>query len=231
MLLIIFASLLLGALIVELILITNAERNTLWSDFVSKSSLSFVMPYFLAYLVIGATGLAGTVGLIQVYGQGQGLLAELTRLAALAYFTVSYWLWSAMWIVEYKLTLLAESPTTPPDWVLQIYSASDALWALPSWGGLGPSIVLFAGLAWLLSRGARRLPRAAALAFAILATSQFAGLVYVGISGGALANTGAADFAFYNDAVFNIGRVVAFVLAAAAVVSEKGIFQRTTRTG
>lgn len=230
-LLVVFASLLFAAMILEVMLITNSDRNTLWTDFVSKSSLSFVMPYFLAYLVIGGAGLAGTVGLILVYGQGVGYLAELTRLAALAYFTISYWLWSAVWIVEHKLTLLAETPTDPPEWVLNAYAASDALWALPSWGSLGPAIGMFSGLAWLLWRGARLLPRAAAVAFGLMAASRFLSLIYVGITGGALGNTGDADFAFYNDAAFNVGRIVAFLLAAAALVSEKGVFSRSSRVG
>ena len=228
-LLVVFASLTLGMLIVELILVTNTTPNTTWTDFVSKSNISFVMPYFLAYLVIGAAGFTGTVGLIQVYGQGQSLLAEIVRLAALAYFTVSYWLWSAVWIVEHKITLLTDTPTAAPEWLLRIYDAADALWALPSWGAIGPALLMFGGLAWLLNRGVTLLARSAAVLFALLAVSRFVDLVYVGVTSGTVANTGAIDFAFVNDMLFAARRIAAFLLTAAALFVEKGVFQRRTR--
>jgi hypothetical protein len=228
-LLAVFASLLLGLTLLEVILTTNAPRATVWSDFIEKSNIGFVMPYFLAYLVIGAAGLAGTLGLVGVYGQGVGLAAELVRFSALAYFTLSYWLWSAMWIVQHKLTLLAEVPTSPPPQVLEMYDAFDALWALPAWGALGPEVGLFIGLAWLLSRGVRLLPRAAAALFAFLALSRLAGLVFIGISSPSVANVAEPGFAFYNDLAFTIGRILAFLLAAAALLTEKGIFGRTRR--
>lgn len=228
-LLVVFSSLLFGMMIVEIILMTNTGTNSLWADFVNKSNIGFVMPYFLAYLVLGGVGLAGSVGLIHTYGSGQGFYAEFIRLSAVAYFTVAYWLWSAVWIVEHKLTLLTDSPTNPDDWVLQIYDSSAALWALPSWGSFGPSLVFFGGMAWLLSRGARLLPRAAAACFAFLALSRLVSLVYIGVSNAGTANTGQADFAFVNDALFNVLRIVAFLLAAASLLTEKGIFARKAR--
>ncbi|GAB4369022.1 MAG: hypothetical protein Kow0062_02620 [Acidobacteriota bacterium] len=228
-LLVVFSALTLGMLIFEVILATNTEPNTTWSDFVSKSRISFVMPYFLAYLVIGAAGFAGTVGLVQVYGQGQALLSEIVRLSALAYFTVSCWLWSAVWIVEHKITLLTDTPTAAPEWLLRIYDATGALWALPSWGSLGPAIVTFAGLAWLLNRGVTLLARSSAALFALLAVSRIVDLVYLGVTEGNVANTGAIDFAFVNDLLFATGRIGAFLLAAAALFVEKGVFRRRTR--
>jgi hypothetical protein len=229
--LVVFATGLLGMLIVEMILATSATRYTLITDFTSKANLANVLPYFFAYLVLGGAGLAGTLGLVQVYGQGAGLVTEFVRYCAVAYFAIRYWLWSAVWIVQHKVTLLTDQPTNPPDELLTIYDAFDAVWALPSWGGIGPAVFLFAGVAWLLNRGARLLPRLGAALFALLALSQLLSLVLIGMSGAVIVNTSSASFAFFNDAAFNVGRVVAFIVAAAALISERGVFRRTRRTG
>ena len=147
---------------------------------------------------------------------------DLVKLAALGYFVTFYWLWSAMWIVQHKITLLADVPTAAPEWVIREYSAADALWMLPAWGGLGPSIVLFGGVAWLLLRSARLLPRITAVLFALLAVSQLANLIYIGLRG----FHGGGMFLWANDAVSTAARILAFVMAGAALYTERGLFAR-----
>lgn len=227
-LLIILATGLLLMVLIETFLVTSSPIPlTLHSDFIQKARLDFVLPKFLAYMVMGGLGLVGTLGVVQIYGHGGARLTnEVVRLAGLAYFVTSFWLWSAVWMVQYKITLLAEGPTQPPEWLIQIYQASDALWALPSWGSLGPAIVFFAGMGILLLRGARLLPRVAGGVFIALAVSKFADLVLVGVRGGAIGNTGGMDFAFLNDIFFAIGQIIAFILAGLSVHSERGIFMR-----
>lgn len=226
-LLIVFASLLLGMVLLETILVTTQPRPmTLSSDFVEKGNLNTVIPLFLAYLVMGGLGFVGTLGVIQVYGQAGRLAVEVVRLSSLAYFLTSYWLWAAVWMVQYKITLLTDRPTQPPEWLLNIYQASDALWALPSWGSLGPAVVLFSGMGLLLLRGARLLPRFTGWLFLTLAASKIADLVLVGVRGGALGNTGGFDFAFMNDLFFALGQIAAFILAGLSVYTERGIFVR-----
>jgi hypothetical protein len=226
--LVIFGTLLLGMMVLEVVMWQYLGEPNAEVDFARKASLGFVMPYFLIYLVVGGVGLVGVVGLVQVYGSSSGnkLATDVVKLSAIGYFGITYWLWSAMWIVQHRITLLAEIPTNAPEWVIQGYEVADAFRALPSWGGLGPSIVLFGGLAWLLARGARLLPRAAALVFLLLAASQLASLVYLGVRG----FEAQSYFLWAIDIFFNFGRVVAFLLAAAALFTEKGIFARKTRT-
>ncbi len=228
--LIVFAFLQFGMVLLELIL-AKALPLTLAADFLEKAKVSSVVFYFLVYLVTGAAGFVGVLGLVQVYQQSRRLVGEVARLSALGYFLSAYWLWSATWIVQYKVTLLTDKPTDPPDWLLRIFAASDALWSLPSWGGIGPSILLFACLGWLLWRGSRRLPKAASVLFYALAVSRFADIVYIGASGATVANVAGYDFAFYNDVFFAGGRILAFVFAGAALYTEKGVFVRTHRAG
>lgn len=222
--LIVFATLLLAMVLLEAIMLQYLGEPSMDVDFETKSNLGFVMPYFLAYLVIGAVGLVGVVGLIQTYGSGSthGLIREVVKLAALGYFVTFYWLWSAMWIVQHRITLLTDVPTAAPEWLLREYEAADAMWLLPSWGGLGPSVVLFLGLAWLMLRGERLLPRIAAGLFALLAVSQFANLIYFGLRG----LHGGGMFLWVNDALFTGGRILAFVTAGAALITEKAVFTR-----
>ena len=227
-LLVAFAALLLTMVILEAILISSRPTvQTVHADFVQKASLSFVMPLFLLYLVIGGLGLVGTLGLVRVYGTS-GLARDAVQFAAAGYFVIGYWLWAATWIVQHRITRLAVIPTSPPDWLLQIYDASDSLWAFGGWGSLGPGIILFAGLALMLTRSSRVLPRSAGILFGVLAVSQFLGLAYFGVRG--FGGDGGFDFPFLNDLVFTAGRIVAYLLAAAALYTEKGIFVRSTRT-
>ncbi len=224
-----FAFLLFGMVIFEAIMSAALEAQKLtWErDFLQKSKLRHVMPYFLNYLVIGGVGLFGTVGLAQVYGSShRRITAEVVKLAGLAYFAINYWLWAAMWVVQYKITLLTDVPTNPPQWLMQAFKSSDAFWSLAGWGGQGPAIVLFLGLAWLLSRGARLLPRSAAAAFLVMGVVHFVMLVYVGLHGAGLDNT-SHGFAFLLDMTMAFGRIVAFLLAGAALYTEKGIFARS----
>lgn len=216
----------------EFILETGSPGlRTLDQYFLERSSLHNIMPLFLTYLVMGAAGFVGSIGLVHTYGAGQGLIAETVKLSAAIYFFCSYWLWSATWIVQHKITLLAENPASPSDDLLQIFAASDALWSLAGWGSFGPGIVLYAGAAWLLSRGARMLPRAAAGLMAALAVSQFLSFLFVGLRGFGVTNVEGAgfDFAFLNDILFTVGRILAFLFAAAALYTEKGIFVRSRR--
>jgi hypothetical protein len=222
--LIVFATLLLGMVVLEAIMLNYLGEPSMAVDFETKANLGFVMPYFLAYLIIGGVGLVGVIGLVQTYGSGSSskLVPDLVKLAALGYFVTFYWLWSAMWIVQHKITLMADVPTAAPEWVIREYTAADALWMLPAWGGLGPSIVLFGGLAWLLLRGARLLPRITAILFALLAISQLANLIYIGLRG----FHGGGMFLWANDAVFTAARILAFVMAGAALYTERGLFAR-----
>lgn len=220
-----YAALLLGMVLIEAILVAARPGHyTLHSDFVEKARVSFVMPLFMVYLVIGGLGLAGTLGVIRMYGTG-GLATDLVKASATAYFAIGYWLWGATWIVQHKITLLSESPTNPPDWLLQIYDASDALWSLASWGALGPQIVLYAGLGLMLWRGSRRLPRIAAILFGVLAASQMTEFVLFGLRG----FNSFGRFELVNDIVFAVARIAAALLAAAALYTEKGVFVRTSR--
>ena len=228
--LVVFAFLQLAMVLLELIL-AKALPLTLAADFLQKAKISSVVFYFLVYLVTGAAGFVGVLGLVQVYTQSQRLVGEVARLTALAYFTVTYWLWSATWIVQYKITLLTDKPTDPPQWLLRTFAASDSLWSLTSWGGIGPSILLFACLGWLLWRGARRLPKTASVLFYALAVSRFADIVYIGASGTTVGNVAGYDFAFLNDVFFAGARILAFVFAGIALYTEKGVFVRTHRPG
>lgn len=227
-----FAFLVFGMVLLEMIMIASLGGRpfTLEADFAQKADLTFIMPYFLAYLVIGGLGLVGIVGLTNVYGSSSNrkMGAEVVKLAALGYFVINYWLWSAMWLVQHKITLLAEIPTNPPEWVLRAFNASDAFWSLAGWGGLGPSIVMFLGLAWLLARGARLLPKAAAIAFLVLGVTQILLLIYVGLYGFGIQNT-TGGYAQFFDMIMTLGRIVAFMLAGAALYTEKGIFARSDR--
>ncbi len=229
-LIIVFASLLLGMILLEFVLVgTNPVKRTLGGEFLSVSNINNVMPLFIGYLLIGAAGFLGTLGLIHVYGPEGRIETDAVRLAALGYFLTTYWLWSAMFIVQHKITLLAEKPTDPPEWVLEIYDASSAFWSLPSWGGLACALILFTGLWRLLGRGASLLPRVASWTFLALAVSRFLGLVYVGTLGRGLVDHGGFSFAMLNDAFFMGVQVIAFVLAAAALYREKGVFKRERR--
>jgi hypothetical protein len=223
--LIVFATLLLGMLVLEFIMLRFLGEPTMEMDFETKANLGFIMPYFLAYLIIGGVGLVGTVGLVQTYGSGSGnkLVTDVVKLSALGYFVTYYWMWSAMWIVQHKITLLTDVPTAAPEWLIHGYSTADAFWSLPAWGGLGPSVVLFGGMAWLLSRGAQLLPRITAVLFGLLAASQLANLVYIGLRG----FHGGGLFLLANDALFTGGRILGFLLAGAALYAEKGVFART----
>lgn len=222
--LIVFATLLLGMVTLEAVMLKYLGEPSIEVDFETKANLGFIMPYFLAYLVIGAVGLIGVVGLIQTYGAGSGnkLVTDVVKLSALGYFVTFYWMWSAVWIVQHKITLLSDVPTAAPEWLIRDYSVSDSLWALPAWGGLGPSVVFFGGLAWMLFRGARLLPRIAAGLFALLAVSQMVNLVYIGLRGFHSGGT----FLWANDAVFTVARILAFLMAGAALYTEKGVFAR-----
>src|SRR5512136_2090208 len=102
-LLIVFATLLLGMVIIETMLVTTQPRPvTLYSEFIDKGKLDTVIPLFLAYLVMGGLGFVGTLGVVQIYGHGGAKLTnEVVRLTSLAYFLTSYWLWSAVWMVQY----------------------------------------------------------------------------------------------------------------------------------
>ncbi len=229
-LLVAFAALLLAMMVVELIMVgSSSGAQTSYNDFVQNASLSYVMSLFLAYLVIGILGFVGTLGLVRTYGGGTGLLGDVARYSCALYFFSSYWLWSTTWIVQHKITLLTSRPTTPPEWLLQIYEASDALWSFGSWAAMGPSFVLFVSVGLLLLRGARQLPRWAGWGFIVLAVSQFLGLAFVGARGFGVANAGHLNFATLNDWVFTLGRVVVFLLAAASLYSERGVFVRTRR--
>ena len=229
-LLVIFASLLLGMVLLEFLLVgTNPLKLTLGGDFLNKSRMDYVMPLFIGYLVIGAAGFIGTLGLVAVYGPEGRLETEVVKLSALGYFLSTYWLWSAVFMVQHKITLLTDKPTDPPEWLLQIYDASDALWALPSWGSLGCSLLLYGGLWLLLGRGATLLPRVASWAFLALAVSRFLNLIYVGTRGSGVVNRGGFDFAMLNDSFFMIVQVLAFFLAGAALFKEKGVFKRQSR--
>lgn len=221
-LLVTFASLLLGMVLIEFLLVgTNPLKLTLGGDFLNKSRMVYVMPLFIGYLVIGA---------VAVYGPEGRLETEVVKFSALGYFLSIFWLWSAVFLVQHKITLLTDKPTDPPEWLLQIYDASDALWALPSWGSLGCSLLLYGGLWLLLGRGATLLPRVASWAFLSLAVSCFLNLIYVGTRGSGVANRGGFDFGMLNDGFFTIVQVVAFFLAGAALFKEKGVFQRRSRT-
>ncbi len=227
-LLVAFAALLLAMVIIEAILLgMSPTAHTLHADFVQKANLSYVMPLFLLYLVVGGLGLVGTLGLVRAYG-ASGLARDAVQFAAAGYFVIGYWLWAATWIVQHRITRLAPIPTSPPDWVLQVYDASDSLWSLGGWGALGPGMILFAGLALMLTRSSRLLPRSAGILFGVLAASQFLGLAYFGVRG--FGGDGGFDFPFLNDLVFTVGRIVAYLLAAAALYTEKGIFVRSTRS-
>ncbi|MBP7146288.1 MAG: hypothetical protein KBD01_02000 [Acidobacteria bacterium] len=228
-LLIVFASLLVGMVLLDLVLNFTTPGETVHSQFVREASLSHVMPMFLAYLVVGAAGFWGTVGLVETYGQSLRLTPEVVRLSALAYFLVSYWLWSAVMIVRHKITLLTDIPTNPPDWLLQIFDASDALYALGGWGSFGPAIVLFVGLWWLLTRGARLLPRVAGWFFLAIAIGRFLSLVYIGVGGFQVANIAGMNPAYVIDVLTMLAQIVGFLLAGAAVYTEKGVFVRSHR--
>lgn len=227
--LIVFAALLLAMVILELIMVTAPGKFNLEADFLQKSNLQFIMPYFLVYLVIGGLGLIGVVGLVQTYGASHHvrLTAKVVQLAALAYFAINYWLWSAMWIVQHKITLLTSRPTAPEEWVLHAFDAADAFWSLAGWGGVGPSILLFGGLALLMMRGVTLLPKAAAGAFAVAAIVQLISLIYVGLRGVGVTNQG--EFSLLLDVILVLARISAFLLAGAALYSEKGVFVRTDR--
>ncbi len=228
--LIVFASLLMAMVVVEMIMVTSPERFTLQADFLQKANLHFVMPYFLAYLVIGGLGLVGVTGLVMVYGQSQHyrMTARVAQACALAYFAINYWLWSAMWIVQHKITLLTRHPTHPEDWVAQIFDAADAFWSLAGWGGMGPAILLFATLGLLMLRGVHLLTRAAAWTFIALAVLQFVSLVYVGLRGFGISNEG--EFSLILDLLLVAGRILAFLLAGTALYVEKGVFSRSGRS-
>ncbi len=225
-LLVAYAALMLGLVILEFALVEGRPiRMTLQGEFLEKSSLSYVMSLFLAYLVIGGLGFVGTIGLVRTYGSGAGLLADVATYSAVAYFVTSYWLWSAVWIVQHKITLLTTNPTNPDEWLLHIFDASNALWALPAWGSFGAALTMFVSVGLLLLRGARQLPQWSGWGFLVLAVSQFASLVYVGLRGFGVSG----PFAFYNDTLLTFGRIAVFVMAAAALYGEEGLFVRTRR--
>jgi len=169
----------------------------------------------------------GTVGLLHTYGANTGFIGETVRLAALGFFSLEYWLWSAIWIVQHRITLLAESPTTPPEWLLRIFDASDALWALAGWGSIPPAILFYGGVAWLLRRSARSLPRLASYLFWALAALKFLWVVYSGLRGMQFFNVGGFTLPFLMDAAQAGLQILAFLCAGAALYREKGIFVRT----
>jgi hypothetical protein len=229
-LLVTYAALMLAMIVIELAMLSaRDEPYNVTTDFAQKADLSYVMSLFLAYLVIGAVGLIGTIGLIRTYGQGTGLVHDVARFMAITYFFCSYWLWSAMWIVQHKLTLLADTPTNPPEWVIQVFSASDAFWSIASWGAIGPSLLMFVALGMILLRGARPICRWSGYGFLALAASQFLSLAYVGVRGFGLADVGRMSFSFLNDMFFTFGRIAVYLAAASSLFTEKGILLRSHR--
>ncbi len=228
--LIAFAFLLVSAMLLELVLVDQTGgMHNLRSEFAESANLGFLMPYFLVYLAIGAVGLIGTLGIVEIYSAGSKsrLLVELTRLAALGTFAIKYWLWSASWIVLHKVTTLTDVPTNPDPWVLEEYSSlSESIFALGGWGGLGPELVLFVGLALLLFRGARLLPRSAAICFLGAALLSVIVLVGMGLKGMAAANTSGGMLVL--DLGLHLARLAAFLLAGAAMFTEKGVFARSS---
>ncbi|MCU0231017.1 MAG: hypothetical protein MUC67_06520, partial [Acidobacteria bacterium] len=152
-LLITFSSLLLGMLLLEFILVgTNPLKLTLGGDFLNKSRMDYVMPLIIGYLVIGAAGFVGTLGLAAVYGPEGRLETEVVKFSALGYFLTSYWLWSAVFMVQHKITLLAEKPTDPPEWLL-LGRGATLLPRVASWAFLALAVSRFLDLISVGTRG------------------------------------------------------------------------------
>lgn len=225
---IVFSSLLLTLVVLETILASSdTGRYTALMAFQDRASMSYVGSLFLAHLITGGVGLYGVLGLIATYGHRESILAEGTRLVAVVFFTLSYWFWGALLIVQHKITLLAEHPTNPPDWVIQSFDASDALFALSGWGRLGPAMLLFGGLALMIWRSARLVSRSAAVLFGLMAASYLFQLLYLSLRGVAY---GEGDAAYIADVLAQAGEIIAFILAGAALFTEKGVFARQLRT-
>ncbi|UCF66677.1 MAG: hypothetical protein JSV80_12905 [Acidobacteriota bacterium] len=225
--LVVFAAFLLAMMLWNTIWYTIPTRYTLHAEFLERANAPHVMGMFLAYLVISAVGFVGVLGLVQTYGSGVGLIADVVRLSGLAFFVTNYWLWAAVFVVQHRITLLTDRPSNPPEWLLQVFDASSSLWALPSWGAITPSILFYLGCAWLLLRSSRLLPRIAAAVFALLAVSQLLVLVYAGLRGLQFYNLGGFTFAYINDLLYTGGQVVGYLFAGAAMLTERGIFSRT----
>ncbi|RMG48213.1 MAG: hypothetical protein D6718_02260 [Acidobacteria bacterium] len=229
--LIVFACFLLAVVLWNTIQYKLPTRYDLNAEFLDKANASKSIGIFFCYLVVSSLGFAGVVGLVHTYGVNMGLFAETVRLAATAYFALNYWLWSAIWIVQHRITLLTETPTNPPDWLLRIFDASDALWALAGWGSIPPGILFSGGVAWLLRRSSRLIPRLAAGMFAALAALQLLWVIYSGLRGLQFFNVGGFTLPYLMDAAQALLQILAYLCAGVALYREKGIFVRTARAG
>jgi hypothetical protein len=225
-LLIVYATLLFAMAMIETIMM-SAERMDLVTDFQRHASLNYSGSVFLVYLFIGGAGFVGTLGLMRTFGHSDSLITDGTKLCGFAHYLCAYWLYYAVDIVLHKITLLTDRPTSPSEALLQIYGAAGHLRTFAFWGSLGPSILFFVGLFLMLWRGARRLPRIAAGMFLFLAASRVLNVFYIILSGSGASSTSPYDFAYVNDLMFAIIEILAFLVAGAALFTEKGLFQRT----
>lgn len=225
-----FSSLMFALLVFETLMNARGGRYTLAIEFLEKSSMGFAGGFFLTYLILGGLGLFGAFGVIEQYGHHDSLVTRAVRAAGFGFFLFSYWCWGAVFIVQHKLTLLTDRPSNPPDWLLQNFeSISDALFALFGWGRIGPALILYTGLGLMLWRGARLLPRAAAVTFLAIAIVRLLQLLYLTVRGVGAISEGSFDLLDLADKFFWFGDIVGFILAGVALITEKGIFVRTRR--
>lgn len=224
-----FASLMFALLVLELMMTSQGGRYTLSIEFLEKSSMSYSGGFFMIYLILGGLGFFGTMGVIEQYGHSDSVITRGVRLASLGFFLMAYWMWGALFVVQHKLTMLTDRPTNPPEWLLQVFAASDSLFALSGWGRLGPAILLYGGMSLMFWRGARLLPRAAAVVFGLVAATHVVQLIYLAVHGVGEVAHSSLDAQDIADKVLWLGDIVGFVLAGAALITEKGVFVRSRR--
>lgn len=223
-----FAAFMFALLVLELMMTRQGGRYTLTIEFLEKSSMGYSGGFFLTYLILGGLGFFGTLGVIEQYGHSDSVITRGVRLASLAFFMSAYWMWGALFIVQQKLTMLTDRPTNPPEWLLQIFAGSDSLFALSGWGRLGPAIILYGGMAMMLWRGSRLLPRTAAGVFGVVAATHFLQLVYLSVRGAGVSQ-GSFDAQDIADKLLWFGDIIGFTLAGTALITEKGVFVRSRR--
>jgi hypothetical protein len=224
-----FSAFLLALLALEQIFQSERETYTFTAEFLQMSNISYVGSLFLAYLILGALGLIGALGVIEQYGHKDNVMTHVVRLSGLAFFLLSYWVWGSIYIVQHKITTLTPNPLNPPDWLRGAYEASAALYSISGWGRLGPAMIFYFGLALMLWRGARLLPRTAAGVFAGIAVLHFLELIYMCVHGGGVPILGEATTLDIADRLMWFGDLAGFVLAGAALITEKGVFARSKR--